>query len=104
MHEANGRGAFKNGVRLCRVVVLALTPCTAAGHFTFDALLRTLRCPVQCEEGTEFVLVDAVLDVTNNPSFLVAERVLREAGADVLGIVSIFFMNAPNPARGRKPQ
>ena len=83
VHEADGRGAFKHGVRLCRVVVFALAPSTAAGHLTFDALLRTLRRAVEGEEGAESVLVNAVLDVADNPCFLVAERVLREAGARI---------------------
>ena len=83
VHEADGRGAFKHGVGLCRVEVLALAPGAAARHLTFDALLRTLRRAVEGEEGAQLVLVDAVVDVAYGPGLLVAERVLREAGAGI---------------------
>ena len=83
VHPADGRGALEDGGRVGGIIVLALAPCATFGHFAVDALLRRLRAAVQREEGAELVLVDAVMDVADNPRLLFPQGVLRETGAGI---------------------
>ena len=83
VHLADSRRSLINSVGICGVVVLALTPCAAACHFTVDALLRRLGKAVKSQERTQLVLVDTVVDITDDDRLLAPQRISRESCARV---------------------
>ena len=83
VHQADGGGALVDGGCVGGIVVLALAPCAAAGHLALQTLGRALCGAVECQEGAQLVLVDAVTHIADDDGTLLAQRVGGKAGAGI---------------------
>lgn len=70
VHLADGCGTLVDGRCIGGIIILSLAPGTAFSHITIDALLCGLRTTVQGQEWSEFILVNAIKNITDNSCFL----------------------------------
>ena len=73
MHLAYGSRTLINRWGVSGIIILALTPGTTFSHLAVNALLCGLCASVQSQERTALVLVDAIMDIADNPGLLVAQ-------------------------------
>lgn len=96
MHLADGGAALKSCWRFCRIIILSLAPSTTFSHFAVNTFLITLSTSVEGKERTQFVFVDAVVHIANNPCLLIAKRILCKSGAWIEITSSIHGKHTPS--------
>lgn len=83
MHLADGGAALIHGWSPSRIIILTLAPSTTFSHFAVNTFLITLSTSVEGEERTQFVFVDTVVHIANNPCLLIAKRILCKASTRI---------------------